>query len=170
MTNTQEMIEATREKIIQKHMDAEVEKNAMTTVGTFSHPRYEVIPTGEVHDGDQAVESFLSEGMIAFPDFTFETHHIHHSKDAVIVETTFKGTHLGAWRGIPPTGKCVSYRMCNLFIFEGIELVCERINFDILTILTQLGIMRDINSTSGKLALFLSKPLTFIRAWIRQIL
>jgi len=170
MTVSQEMIESTREKIIQEHMDAEIEKNALTTVGTFSHPRYEVVPTGEVHDGAEAVESFLSEGMTAFPDFTFETHHIHHAKDAVIVETTFKGTHMGAWRGIPPTGKIVSYRMCNVFVFEGLELVCERVNFDVLTILTQLGIMRDINSPTGKMALFLSKPLTFILAWFRQIL
>jgi len=162
------MIESTREKIVQEHMDAETDKNAQHTVGTFSHPRYEVVPTGEVHEGAQAVESFLLESMNAFPDFTFETHHIHHAKDAVIVETTFKGTHLGSWRGIPPTGKSVSYRMCNVFVFEGTELVCERVNFDVLTILTQLGITRDINSATGKLALFLGKPLTFIGAWIRQ--
>jgi len=167
--STLESIESTREKIVLEHMQAEVDKNPAATVDTFSHPRYEVIPTGEVHNGTQAVNTFLSESMIAFPDFSFETHHIHHAEKAVIVETSFSGTHLGNWRGIPPTGRKVNYRMCNIFVFEGVELVCERINFDLLTILTQLGITRDINTTSGKLALFLNKPYTFVSAWLRQL-
>jgi len=162
-------IESTREKIVLEHMQAEVDKNSLATVSTFSHPRYEVIPTGEVYNGAQAVDAFLSESMTAFPDFSFETHHIHHAEEAVIVETSFSGTHLGSWRGIPPTGKRVNYRMCNIFVFEGNKLVCERINFDLLTILTQLGVTRDINTTSGKLALFLSKPYTFASAWLRQL-
>ena len=169
MDTEQQATEHTREKIVREHMDAEINKSAIQTVDTFSHPRYEVIPTGEVHDGGQAVEAFLAEGMIAFPDFTFDIHQLHHAKDAVIVETTFKGTQLGTWRGIPPTGKTVSYRMCNVFVFDGVELICERLNFDILTILTQLGITRDINSPGGRLALFLAKPLPFISAWLRQI-
>jgi steroid delta-isomerase-like uncharacterized protein len=138
-------------------------------VHTFHHPRYEVVPTGDVYDGPQAVEAFLAEGMLAFPDFSFEIHHIHHAKEAVIVETTFTGTHLGYWRGIPPTGKSVSYRMCNVFVFDGTELVCERINFDLLTILTQLGVTWDINSVMGRVVLFLAKPHTFILAWLRQL-
>lgn len=161
--------EAAREKIVLQHMEAEENKSAGDTVATFSHPRYEVVPTGEVHSGAGAVTSFLEENMVAFPDFWFETHHIHHAKDAVIVETTFNGTHLGVWRGIPPTGKSVSYRMCNVFVFDGVELTCERINFDVLTILTQLGVIRDVNSLTGKLALFLGKPQTFISGWLRQI-
>jgi len=169
MNQKEETLASIREKIILEHMDAEVNKSSVDTVHTFNHPRYEVVPTGEVYDGATEVKSFLEEGMLAFPDFTFETHHIHHAKDAVIVETTFNGTHLGAWRGIPATGKRVSYRMCNVFVFEKEKLVCERINFDVLTILTQLGITRDINSVGGKLALFLGKPLPFISAWVRQI-
>ena len=150
-------------------MQAEVDKSTSATLETFFHPRYEVIPTNEVYVGEKEVELFLAEGMAAFPDFHFETHHIHHAEDAVIVETTFQGTHLGSWRGIPPTGKSVSYRMCNVFVFEGDDLVCERINFDLLTVLTQLGITRDINSTSGRITLFLNKPMTFISGWIKQL-
>ena len=169
MNTEQPTIEHIREKIVREHMDAEINKSAGQTVDTFSHPRYEVVPTGEVHDGAQAVEAFLAEGMIAFPDFTFEIHELHHAKDAVIVETTFKGTQLRTWRGIPATGKFVSYRMCNVFVFDGVELICERLNFDTLTILTQLGITRDINYPAGRLTLFLANPLPFISAWLRQI-
>src|SRR3990167_1563840 len=101
-----------RQKIVKSHMDTELHKDAEATVATFDHPRYEVIPTGEVYDGKKAVRGFLKESMVAFPDFSFEEHCLHHTQDAVVVEITFHGTHNGPWRGLPATGKKISYRMC----------------------------------------------------------
>lgn len=164
-----EDIDSIRKKIVQEHMEAELRKDAAQTVETFSKPRYEIIPTGEVYDGAEAVNGFLQESMDSFPDFHFETHEIHCAKNAVIVEATFMGTHLNSWRGIPPTGKKVSYRMCNVFVFDGEQLICERLNFDLLTVLTQLGIARDVNSLGGKLALFCGKPHVFMMGWLRQL-
>src|SRR5512140_2109855 len=59
---------AERERIILEHIAAENRGDAEATVGTFAVPRYEVVPTGEVHEGAAAVGAFLSETMRTFPD------------------------------------------------------------------------------------------------------
>ena len=58
----------------------------------------------------------------------------------MIVEFDLKGTHRGPLRGIPPTGREFTCRTLALFIFDGDRIVCERVYFDALTILAQLGI------------------------------
>src|ERR1051325_6008152 len=95
-------LRAARERIVRAHMEAENRKDAAATVETFSHPRYEVVPTGEVHEGARAVAAFLDETNRAFPDFKIELHALHHADDAVLVEVTFTGTQTRAWRGLPP--------------------------------------------------------------------
>ncbi len=51
------------------------------------------------------MRAFLAETGAAFPGFRIELHAMHHADDAVIVEATFRGTHRGAWRGLPATGR-----------------------------------------------------------------
>src|SRR5579885_365728 len=103
-----------REKIVHDHMDAENRKDSEATLATFQRPRYEVIPTGEVYSGASSVKAFLRESMTAFPNFKFKDRRLHHASGVVVVEVTFEGTHEGFWRGLPPTGRSVSYRMCNI--------------------------------------------------------
>jgi steroid delta-isomerase-like uncharacterized protein len=122
-----------------------------------------------VHDGPEAVASFLEETMRALPDMEIELHRLRHSEDAVFVEVTFHGTHLGTWRGLPPTGKRIAYRMCNVFEFEGDNLVCERLYFDLLTSLRQVGIARDPTTPAGRIATLLNHPLTVLKAMFRSI-
>jgi steroid delta-isomerase-like uncharacterized protein len=151
-------------------MRSEGAKDFTATVATFSRPRYEVVATGEEHDGARAVSDFLAESGRAFPDFRFENTTLHHADDAVVVEVDFVGTHLGAWRGLPATGRAVRYRMCNVFVFEEDRLVCERLHFDLLTILRQIGIARDPTSLAGRVATFANHPITVGRALLRGLI
>ena len=57
----------------------------------------------------------------------------------VIVERVFGGAHKGVWAGIPPTGKTTEVQSVLIFVFEGDDLVCEKVYFDHATILNQLG-------------------------------
>jgi predicted ester cyclase len=57
----------------------------------------------------------------------------------VIVEFDLLGTQEGELMGFPATGKAFRCRMVALYLFEGEGLVCERVYFDALTILGQLG-------------------------------
>jgi steroid delta-isomerase-like uncharacterized protein len=159
-------LRATREQLVERHMDSEARKAFDETLETFHHARYEVIPTGEEYDGNEAVGGFYAESETAFPDFRFENTVFHHTDDAVITETDFVGTQLGPWRGLPATGKEVRYRMCNLFLFEGEDLVCERMYFDLITALRQLGIARDPTSLWGRIMIFVNHPIAVTRAFV----
>ena len=56
----------------------------------------------------------------------------------MIVEFWLRGTHEGPIRGIEPTGRSFECRCAAFFLFEGDELVCERVYFDTATIAAQL--------------------------------
>ncbi len=129
-----------REAVVREHMESENVHDFDVTIGTFSHPRYEIVPTGEVFDGEDAVRRYFGETRTAFPDQRNELIALHHADDAVIVEFDLKGTHRGPLRGIPPTGREFTCRTLALFLFDGDRIVCERVYFDALTILAQLGI------------------------------
>jgi steroid delta-isomerase-like uncharacterized protein len=133
-------LRANRERIVREHMESENVHEFERTISTFDHPRYELIATGEIYDGDAEVRRYFDESRTAFPDQRNELVALHHADDAVIVEFDLKGTHLGPLRGIPPTGREFTCRTLSMFLFEGERLVCERVYFDVLTILSQLGL------------------------------
>lgn len=127
-----------REQIVRRHMESENVHDFATTLATFQHPRYELIATGEVHDGAEAVQAYFKTTRTAFPDQRNELISLRHADDAVITEFWLMGTHKGVLLGMPPTGRSFRCRMTAFFIFEGTELVCERVYFDAGTILRQL--------------------------------
>src|SRR5882757_11484004 len=98
-------VRARREALVIEHMESENTHDFDVTMGTFHHPRYEIIPTGEVFDGAEQVSAYFETSRAAFPDQRNELIELHHADDAVIVEFDLKGTHEGELRGIPPTGR-----------------------------------------------------------------
>ncbi len=126
---------------MREHMESENRHEFDVTLRTFAHPRYELIATGEVYDGEEAVRSYYAASRAAFPDQRNEVRTLHHADNAVVVEFDLMGTHRGPLRGIPPTGREFTCRMIALFLFEGDRIVCERVYFDSATILGQLGII-----------------------------
>jgi steroid delta-isomerase-like uncharacterized protein len=158
-----------REKLVIEHMESENRHEFDVTMETFDHPRYELIATGDVFDGEAEVARYFDETRTAFPDQRNEMIALHHTDDAVIVEANLYGTHLGPYRGLPPTGRPYEMRFCALFLFDEDRLVCERVYFDAATILRQLGIARDPLSLTGRVATVVNHPLTVGRAIVRQL-
>ena len=140
MASTAADLRSRREAVVREHMESENRHEFDVTMQTFDHPRYEIIPTGEVYDGAEEVAAYFRTSREAFPDQRNENAVLHHADDAVIVEFDLLGTHRGELRGIPPTGKSFRCRMVALFLFEpdGDGIVCERIYFDQATIAQQL--------------------------------
>ena len=131
-------LRARREKLVLDHFHDEVAQKWDDVLSTFPHPHYEVIATGVVHDGDKAVRNYYADTRRAFPDQRHEMIQLRHSDDAVICEFYLLGTHKGPFGAIPATGSTFKVRMTGFFIFEGEVLVCERVYFDVLTLLKQL--------------------------------
>jgi steroid delta-isomerase-like uncharacterized protein len=158
-----------REATVREHMESENRKDFDTTMGTFDHPRYELIATQEVHDGEAAVARYFEETRTAFPDQRNELIALHHSDDAVIVEFDLTGTHDGPYKGLPPTGRQFRCRMVALFLFDQDRLVGERVYFDAATIQRQLGIAHDPLTLKGRVATVLNHPVTIGRAVVRGL-
>ena len=93
-----------------EHMESENRHEFDVTMETFGHPRYELIATGDVYDGEAEVQGYFDETRTAFPDQRNELIALHHSDDAVIVEAMLYGTHLGSFRGLPATGRAFEMR------------------------------------------------------------
>ena len=130
-----------REATVRSHMQAENVHDFETVMGTFAHPRYEIIPTGQVYDGDAAVRQYFKDTRGAFPDQRNEPISLRQADDAVIVEFWLLGTQHGPLAGIAPTGKSFRVQMTALFLFEGDgdRIVCERVYFDSASMLRQLS-------------------------------
>jgi steroid delta-isomerase-like uncharacterized protein len=153
-----------RVALVNEHMRLENDHDFPACIATFGRPRYEVVATGETHDGADGVEGFLLENRHAFPDFHFEPTRVTPANDVVLVEGVFTGTHLGTWRGLPATGRKIRFAMAVVFEFDGDTLVCERLYFDLGTPLRQLGVARDPVSLAGRITAAVNHPVTIVRA------
>jgi predicted ester cyclase len=130
---------ARQEAVVRAHMASENELRFEDTLATFSHPRYELIGTGQVYDGVDAVLAYYAASRAVFPDQRNEIRAVHTCEGAVVVEFDLLGTHTGSLAGEEPTGNSFRCPMVALFIFEGEKIVCERVYFDSGTIYSQLG-------------------------------
>jgi steroid delta-isomerase-like uncharacterized protein len=126
--------------VVAEHMRSENEHRFEDTLATFDHPRYEIVPTGDVYDGAEQVAEYYRLTRAAFPDQRNENVVLHQADDAVIVEFDLLGTMEGELRGIAPTGRSFRCRMCAIFTFEpgSPRIVCERVYFDQATLMQQL--------------------------------
>jgi steroid delta-isomerase-like uncharacterized protein len=134
-----------REAVVREHMESENHHDFDATMATFAHPRYEIIPTGDVYDGADEVTEYFRATRAAFPDQRNELRTLWPTDDAVIAEFELLGTHRGELRGIPATGREFRVPMIAIFEFGDPErpngITCERVYFDSATMLRQLGVM-----------------------------
>jgi steroid delta-isomerase-like uncharacterized protein len=121
-------------------MESENRQEFELTLATFAHPRYELVATGQVFDGEDEVRQYYASSRAAFPDQRNVVHALHHADDAVIVEFDLLGTHRGPFLGLPPTERSFTCRMAAVFQLVDDRIVCERVYFDAATILRQLGL------------------------------
>src|SRR6185436_9472646 len=61
-------LQGRRAATVREHMESENRHDFEATMATFAHPRYELIGTGDVYDGDEAVRGYFAETRRAFPD------------------------------------------------------------------------------------------------------
>jgi predicted ester cyclase len=160
-----------REATVLAHLDAEKHRDLEATLATFKvgAARLE-LPGGEVADGTAEVAATYSDLFHAFPDLSFPDlapDSLCHHGDVVIVETRLQGTHIGTFRGLPPTGRRIDMPLVAIFEFDGPDLLCERVYWDRLALFIQLGVARDPNTKAGKLTTLLNHPVTLARATIR---
>lgn len=139
MTITDELRQR-RLEVLEEHFRSEVDQEFDRTLATFDgHPRYEIMATGQVYDGDDEVLRYHRLQRTAFPDQRHEGVRHHVADDTVISEFDLLGTNLGEFYGMAPTGKAFRVPVIAVFFFEGARIVNERVYLDSASLLTQIG-------------------------------
>ena len=110
---------AVRIAIVERHIRSENEHDLEGVLGTFGEAaRYDDEPWGEHYEGRDGVRSFYQQLMAALPDLVIDVQRQHVTDDAILVEVIIRGTHLGGWRGLPPTGRRVEIPLCGVYTFD----------------------------------------------------
>src|SRR4051812_15606616 len=127
--------------------------------------RYDDEPWDEHHQGRDQVSAYYQTLLHALPDLHIFVKHRHVSEEAIILEVVIAGTHRGAWRGLPGTGRRVSFPLCGIFTFDAQDhLQGEKIYYDRATVLRQIGMFHEPTSGIGRLVTPLTHPATMARA------
>ncbi|WP_369142265.1 ester cyclase [Streptomyces sp. R44] len=89
--------------------------------------------------GPEALKRVWEVLLRAFPDLHVTVEETIAEGDKVVSRNTVTGTHLGEYRGMPPTGKSVGYGEIFVFRFADGRIAEIRGVVDVLTQLRQLG-------------------------------
>jgi predicted ester cyclase len=101
-------------------------------------------PGGMVARGRNEIRKFTQSWIQGFPDAKVRSERQLVSGSTVIEEGIFTGTHTGAFPtpmgDIPPTGRRVEGPYVDIYDFEGERLVRDRLVFDRMQLMEQLGL------------------------------
>jgi steroid delta-isomerase-like uncharacterized protein len=130
-----------RRVVLEGHFDSEVAHDWDACLGTFLDvPRYEIVPTGQVHEGADDVLAYHRNQRTAFPDQRHENVRIHFADDdTVITEFDLLGTNTGEYFGFEPTGRSFRVAVIAVFQFDGDRITNERVYLDSASLLRQVG-------------------------------
>lgn len=91
--------------------------------------------------GPESVRQFVIALRAAFPDLHFTDAEYIAEADKVASSFTMRGTHLGDFRGIPPTGQEVAILGVHIFRIAGGRVNDILVSTDTLGLLQQLGVL-----------------------------
>jgi steroid delta-isomerase-like uncharacterized protein len=91
--------------------------------------------------GPQGLKALVTMLRNAFPDDHYMIDDLIAEGDKVVARLTHSGTHLGAFWGLPPTGKHISTTSIHIFRFADGQLVEHWASRDDMSLMQQLGVI-----------------------------
>ncbi|MEO3810309.1 nuclear transport factor 2 family protein [Sphaerisporangium sp. B11E5] len=112
---------------------------------SFFAPRASYVCPGGVAEGRAEIASFLALYPVGLPDIMVTPHAKTTCGDLVVLEWTVTSTHTGPFLlptgdHVPPTGRRVAVRGCDIRTMENGLISSQRVYYDQLEMLTQLGV------------------------------
>jgi len=105
----------------------------MAVVDEIFHPEFVDRSTPEQPAGLEGVKDYIRMVRTGFPDISIAIEDLVAEEDKVVVRTTWRGTHLGEYDGIAPTGKQVTRTMIQIFHLRDGKLLEEWVEGESLT-------------------------------------
>jgi len=97
----------------------------LAVVDEVFHPNFVDRSTPEQPPGTEGVKDYISMVRTGFPDISITIEDLVAEEESVVVRTTWRGTHLGEYEGIAPTGKQVTRSMIQIFHVKDGKLLEE---------------------------------------------
>src|SRR6266851_2123641 len=107
--------------LIQRFFEEVINQRNLTALDQFVSPAAvnHTVPSGL----PQGPSQFLSLHLNAFPDMKATVEDLLADGDKVVARVSYRGTHHGAFMGIPPTGKQITVAGLNIFRIANGKLV-----------------------------------------------
>jgi steroid delta-isomerase-like uncharacterized protein len=106
----------------------------------------------ETYVGKQGVREFLTRLFTAIPDLAFTVDFKIARGDNVSEQWTVKGTHLGPFMGIPPTGRPVEIRALSMVTMRDGKFLRDEFYWDTGAVMRQMGLMPSLAFSQGALS------------------
>jgi steroid delta-isomerase-like uncharacterized protein len=103
----------------------------------------------ESYEGKQAVREFLNRLMTALPDLVFSVTHKIARGDNVSEQWNIKGTHLGTFMGIPPTGRPIVIEALSMVRLRDGKFLRDEFYWDTRKVMNQMGLMPSLAATQS---------------------
>lgn len=98
-------------------------------------------PRGGWPDGPESLKTLAGPFRVAFPDLRVTIDDQIAEGDKVVTRWTARGTNTGPLKGMPATGNTVAVTGANVARLADGKIVESWFNFDMLTLLQQLGVV-----------------------------
>lgn len=135
-----------RVRLVKAHVNAENNHDMNAVMETFgSNARFFL--NGMKLEGQENIracyENFGFGDNGGFSEVIAEAKQWHVGDESITVEMMLSGVHTNKWEGIPATGRKFEVAACAIFCFdEDGKLESERVYFDMVSVLKQLGVIK----------------------------
>ncbi len=125
--------------LVQRFFEEVINQRNVAALDQFVSPNAvnHTVPSGL----PQGPNQFLSMHLNAFPDVKATVEDLLTNGDKVVALVSYRGTHQGAFRSIPPTGKPITLMGINIFRIVNGKMVEHWGLTDRLSALQQLGVV-----------------------------
>jgi steroid delta-isomerase-like uncharacterized protein len=135
---------AEMEQLFRVHRDAELQRDFDAIMKTFTETCYlETIALGSRSEGHEAVRAAYVASFTAFPDLKPDDVGTAFGDAVMVAWGVQRGTSLGHWLGVPPSGQPFAVPFINVATFADGLMVGERVYFDLATLCDQPGLPLD---------------------------
>jgi len=160
-----------RMALVEEHVRLENAHDLDGVIATFGDSaRYDDEPWDTHYQGRDQVRQFYGQLMAALPDLSIEIVRRHVAAETIVLEVIIRGAQMGAWRGLPGTGRRVEIPLCGVYTFSADDrLAGERIYYDRALVLRQLGVFHEPQTALGGIGILLMHPWTMLKAVGRKL-
>jgi steroid delta-isomerase-like uncharacterized protein len=128
--------------LVRRYIEEAVNRGNLAVIDDVLSPDYAnpTTASGTAPGGAERYKQGVSRTRTAFPDIEVTFDCMVAEGDLVAYQCTWRGTHLGPFRGIPPTGKPVEWQATCFRRVVGGRIVAGWGTYDWLGALEQLGV------------------------------